>query len=497
MLLYNIIMKNIRDLTFYKKSYFLLALILLVFLLKGAVFATLLPFLQGFDEDKHFATVQYYAEPKEKTWEITRTGKKAGGTNFNDLNTYNLSEEEIQTSKVINFGSLRINSLNTPPYLDGQFGEDEQKIIGMPWQKYIDKYPPAITGHQPLYYLLTSPIIKMLWDKDIFTRFFAVRLFSILFGILTILLAFLIAKKIGFPEKISLLITAIVAFQPLFSQTSSTINTDNLLTLAFTLFIFGGVSILKDGINWKNSTIALIAVLAGVFIKAPGVVMVPVAYFLFLYAFYKKLQIKKSRFILGAIIISLLLVFLAYLISPYSLQTLLAYGKASHFSSTSESITSYFATSFKKFTSFELSYWGIFGLLNAPISHYLLYVIWPIELIALAGILIYLLKKNPASFFNPDKKIILFLLAITLALQFGVRFADWRIFDGRGSLILNIYGRYFVPTIVSHFLLIAIGYLVIFRKEKNYENFFKLMLILMVLLLAYSIFNVIIPRYYL
>lgn len=492
-------MKKFQSLTFWKKPGFILALILAVFFLKGVFMASLLPFLQGFDEDKHFATVQYYAEPEEKTWPIEQTGKTSHGTNYNDLNTFNFSEEEIKTSKVLNFGSLRINSLNTQPFVDGQFGEEEKSINQLPWQKYIDKYPPTLTGHQPFYYLITSPILKTLWEKDIFTRFFTIRLFSILLGIITLLLTYFIAKKIGFSEKLSLLITAILSFQPLFSQTSATINTDNMLILNFTLFIFGGISIIRNGIDWKNFVITTGALLMAIFTKAPGVVLVPVAYFLFLYAFYKQCGLKKNVFIIRAILITLILLMAAYFISPYSLSTILvSLGKSSEFSSFSESIIAYITDTAGKFRSFELSYWGIFGLNNAPVSSNFLYVIWPIEAISFLGLIVYLFKKYPSSyFFNPNKKIIVFLLSVTLALQIGIRFADWRYFDTSGALILKTFGRYFIPSIVSHILLIALGFLVIFKKRKAYENFLKLMLILMAALFTYSIFNIIIPRYYL
>jgi hypothetical protein len=491
-------MEKIQFLAFYKNPKFILTFILIVFLLKGAFFATLFPFLQGFDEDKHLATVQYQAEPKEKTWPITNVGESSHGTNYGDPDTFNFSTEEIETAKALDFSKLRMNSLNTQTFADGQFGIEEKTIIQMPWQKYIDKYPPALTGHQKLYYTIASPILKMLWNEDILTRLSTIRLFSILLGALTVLLTYFIAKKIGFSEKISLILASIVAFQPLFSQMSSTINTDNLLTLAFTLFIFGGVSILRDGMDWKNFAITVGALIAGVFTKAPSVVLIPIAYFLFLYAFYKKYELQKSRFIIGAIFITLMLALAAVFLSPYSLQDILISGRTSKFNSVSQSLAGYISANAKKFTSFEISYWGNFGLNNAPISSNFLYIIWPIEAIALLVLLVYLFKKySPTHFFNPSKKIILFLLSVTLALQIGVRFADWRYFDSYNSLVLKTYGRYFIPTLVSHVLLVALGYLVIFKKEKSYKNFLKLLLILMVTLSFYSIFNLIIPRYYL
>jgi hypothetical protein len=271
-----------------------------------------------------------------------------------------------------------------------------------------------------------------------------------------------------------------------------------MLTLDFTLFIFGGIWILRNGINWKNFSIATIAIAMAILTKAPGVVLVPIAYFLFLYAFYKKSGPNKSVFIKRTILVTLVLILAAVIFSPYFLDSLLLSGRVSEFTSLSQSLSGYFSATAKKFSSFELSYWGNFGLNNAPMSPNVLYIIWPIEAISFLGLIVYLFKKYPASyFFNPGKRIIVFLMAVTLALQIGIRFADWRYFDAYGSLVLKTFGRYFMPTVVSHILLITLGYLVIFRRERVYENFLKLLLILMTVLFYYSIFNIIIPRYYL
>lgn len=483
-------------LPFYKKPAFLLFLVLLAFLIKGVLFSALLPFLQGFDEDKHFAEVQFNAEPKEKTWPITNTGKPIQGTNYNKLEKFNISEEEINTADITRFSSLRMHELNSQIFSDDQYGEREKEILEMPWKKYIDKYPPVLTGHGTLYYTLTSPVSKFFWEKDIFIRIAALRIFSLIFGLATIVFFYLTAKKIGFSEKISALLSAILAFQPLFTQTSATINTDNLLTLTFTIFIFGGVSMLKDGLNWKNSSFILIGIIAGIFTKGPSLVMIPVFLLFFLYALYKKFNHKKKYFIISGIFFIISVVVFLYF-SPYTIRSVVFTNDSQKFQSVSQSFKKYIDKSFSDFKEYEISYWGNFGLLNAPISPDLIYLIWAIEGISFLGLLYYLFKKYPPSFFQPDKKIILFLLSLTIALQFGIRFADWRIFNIYGKIVLKNPGRYFLPTIACHILLVAIGYLVIWRKEKSYENFLKLLLVLMVSLLFYSVFNIIIPRYYL
>ena len=52
------------------------SLIFSVFLLKGVFLSLLVPIFQNPDEQIHYGTVQHWAEPQEKDWEIREIGRR-------------------------------------------------------------------------------------------------------------------------------------------------------------------------------------------------------------------------------------------------------------------------------------------------------------------------------------------------------------------------------------------------------------------------------------
>ncbi|MBN2209128.1 MAG: hypothetical protein JW759_07515 [Candidatus Coatesbacteria bacterium] len=93
--------------------------------------------------------------------------------------------------------------------------------------------------HPPLYYLLGVPIERALRDKPIFTRGFALRLYSLALSTFTIVLAALISRLLfrdDCPEW--LLLPCLMVFSPGYSLHQSSINNDHLLILLYTLLLY-------------------------------------------------------------------------------------------------------------------------------------------------------------------------------------------------------------------------------------------------------------------
>jgi hypothetical protein len=115
-----------------------------------------------------------------------------------------------------------------------------------------------------------------------------------------------------------------------------------------------------------------------------------------------------------------------------------------------------------------------------------------------AGIgLIYFLASKKRPEFLPDKKYVIFLIAMVIALQLGIRTADWKIFMSSDNLDLGTPGRYFLPNLASHIILLFVGLGAFLRKERYFQYSLIIGLILMFSFSMYLTFNVIIPRYYL
>ena len=84
-----------------------------------------------------------------------------------------------------------------------------------------------------------------------------------------------------------------------------------------------------------------------------------------------------------------------------------------------------------------------------------------------------------------------------IALQVAIRFFDWRVFDYSNEILIGQPGRYFLPNITAHLIIIITGLGFLLRKETRFMLALKVLALVMILLQIHAILNVIIPRYYL
>lgn len=480
------------------KRFLPIFLIIFLFILKGFLISGLFPIFQGPDEPVHYGTVQYFAETENKTWEIYQREDRGV---YGNINTFHLSEEIKQTANILKFNEITFKKNNSQEFSEElYFGKSEEDINTNIWKHYTDIYPVNKASGNPFYYFLASLIEKTFSSENILVRFFLIRFFSVFLGALMVFLAYLISRKIGFSEKISLLLSAIIAFQPMFSFMSAIVNLDVLLFFAFTLFSYGAVCLLKNGIAAKNILILVASAIIGILTKGPGVVLVIALYPLFAYAVYKKLNIKKALFSLYLILFSILLAMLAYGILPQDYLIRITHSHAeSKFESVSTSLAKYLdkTANISKVEYTVASYWGNFGWLDTKISGSVVDFIFVMEIIGFFGIFWYVFSKKKGPDYLPEKKYFVFFLLLILALQLAIRFYDWRTFDSAGKIVIDTPGRYFMPNIAAHFTVLFSGLAVFLRKKEYFELLLKFALVLMVIFQFYCIFNLIIPRYYL
>jgi len=108
--------------------------------------------------------------------------------------------------------------------------------------------------HPPLYYLLGVPVEMALRDKPIFTRAFALRLYSLLLSTITIVIAALVGRLL-FGERGHdwLLLPCLMVFSPAYSLHQSCINNDHLLILLYTLLLYLLLKWQDEGIGLKRA----------------------------------------------------------------------------------------------------------------------------------------------------------------------------------------------------------------------------------------------------
>lgn len=472
-----------------------LALILALFVIKGAILSILMPALQNPDEQIHYGTVQHLAEPTPRDWPIQEIKKRA--TNAADISTYGLSEEIIRSARSAQFDAIKFQKQNIQDFSD--FASEEE-ILHNNWKRYIDTYPANTSGTKSIYYTLASWIERLFSDESIFTRIFLSRFIAVIFGLGVAILAYLIAKKIGLSEQIALLFTTLVAFQPMLSITGAQVNIDIALILAFSLFLYAGTCILKDGLNTKNAFLALFAALLGFFSKGPGIILMVMLYPLFAWGAYQLLRLTTKQFLIRLVGATTLLFLLAFLIVPKSyLAGITRSTTHSQFDSPLQSLGAYLdkTLTLSELRDTALSYWGQFGWLDSSIPSWSLTIIILISVAGFAGALWYIFSKIPKPEYLPARKNIVFFLGMIIALQLAIRFYDWRIFDSSKQILIGQPGRYFLPNISAHLLIIITGIGFLLRQENRFILAMKILTLTMILLQLHAIVNVIIPRYYL
>ena len=481
---------NLRQIPYQK---IILSLILALFVIKGAILSFLIPALQNPDEQIHYGTVQFLSESKEKNWPITDLIKRAN--NASDISTYGLSEETIKTAQSIQFDVIKFEKQNIQNFSNNN---SEEEILQNDWKRYIDTYPSSTSGTKSVYYLLASWVEQLFSDESIFVRMFMMRLLASLFGLGIVIIAYLIAKKIGFSENLSLLFTALITFQPMLSITGAQVNIDIALIFAFSLFLYAGVSLIKD-MNWKYAILAIFSAMLGLFSKGPGIVLIALLYPLLVWTAYRKLGVPAKTFLRQLTGATLMLVAIALVTVPQSywigITNLTAQSK---FSSPAESIGKYIDTTINigELRDTTLSYWGQFGWLDSSIPGWSLDVIILITFAGFIGTIWYLFSQNKVPYL-PERRYLILSLGMIIALQVAIRFYDWRVYDYTGQILIGQPGRYFLPNIIAHLLVIITGIGFLLRQESKFTLGLKVLALAMILLQLHAIMNVIIPRYYL
>jgi hypothetical protein len=474
---------------FLKKPSFLLLIILLSFLFKEIFLIAVFPIFSGQDEARHYNTIQFILEPKEKNWKIKKYDDRVKIKE--KFETYGFSQEIRETAKIINS-----NTRSSVPYdylsFDSEyFGKGEEEINLAKW-KPLNEFTPADVANGYIYHNIVSVIEKFFSQENIFVRFFSIRIFSAIMGAFAVLISYFIAKNIGFSKKNSLILAAITSFQPRFSVYFTNINYDVLLIPAFFLFTLGGIFAIKNGINWKNILVMLIAMIIAIFAKMTGIILLPVFFILFVFLMRKKIkETNKKQFIifLAPVVLIIFLFFYKYDISNIT-------GRYENIKQLKpiEYLTKSLGPGRIMLTS--NSYWGNLNWENNFISDNFIKIIWTLESFSLIGLVWFCFSRKKIDFL-PDKRYIFFLLFMIITLQLGIRFADFRVFSDTGSLALGAPGRYFIPNLASHMILIFVGFGMLLKRKEYFDKSLLAGLILMASFCFYLIFVIIIPRYYL
>ena len=84
-----------------------------------------------------------------------------------------------------------------------------------------------------------------------------------------------------------------------------------------------------------------------------------------------------------------------------------------------------------------------------------------------------------------------------VALQLGIRVADWNVFAHTGSLDLGTPGRYFLPNLASHLVLVFVGLGMLLGTRERLKIVLLCGVVLMCFFSTLVTFDLILPRFYL
>lgn len=477
--------------SYLKNPSFILILIVIAFLFREVFLAGVFPLFTGQDESRHYNTVQWLTQKQDMR--CLQTDPNNLTQDKNNLATYRFSEEIRETSAAAGLSVWREENYRKPAYANGSTGANEALIQEQRWGRDTIVCPPDIVSTAAkfsFFHWMASGIERAWGETDILTRFYLIRILAVILGTITILLAYYAAVEAGLTHRVGLLIALILSFQPRLSIYTTNINYDALLLPFFALFLWAGLRCLRRGFSPVNIALLGLSFGGAILTKGTGLVLLGGVFFLAGFLIFKKRASWKQIPIYHWIIGGVLLVGIALILNnTYTFSRLLPELSPS-------SLFEYLKKSVPRIPSSSENFWGTFSWNEATFGPYFVWAIWLIEALALFGLIRYLYLRESLPHL-PAKSVILFCLTLVLSLQLGVRFHDWHVFQETGKLLLGTPGRYFLPTILSQLILVAAGLGALFRKNLLLERILMALALIMLTFYLYTIWLIIIPRFYL
>ncbi len=462
--------------------------------LKEALLAMIIPLWQNNDEIEHFAYTYY----------ITEEGKLPFNTSDSHLD-YTPSEEldeanQILESDRVSFGVFEKNQIIHQDFnniLGNQTFQNKLKDLNR--KNTLENYKNPAAVYPPLYYYLEAIPYKIFQNFSIITRAYAMRIFGIIFMLITILYSFKISRFFFQRKSIPYIIVILIGFLPRFSFTAVGINNDALVVAISTIAIYYLFRFLDGKLTIHTNLI--LGIIFGL-----GLLSKPQFYlfFLFLLIFYayklikdkniKSILISGVTVILIAVIISSGWYWFVYVnresLPTNQISNLLDLNSDNQSALGLSSVAEYVFIRYLFLTS---SYFGMVGCCHeiglAPIFQGFFFISIAVGLF---GYLYYLFEKRRIL---KDFKM-LFLLLIPFLLELAYLFIYIRQPLASGGVDFPIDGRYLYPVISCLTIIFIIGLLKITPKKSH--GFILISLVVVIIFINFHnlIFDII-PRYYL
>jgi len=414
----------------------LIALILALSLIRGVIYAAIVPPWQAPDEPKHYEYIRLLYENRRL---VTQKDTSLP-----------LQREIIASMREHRFWEFGYSKVP-------ESAADSFEAMWWPANTLLDR--------PPLYYILCAPFYGIVAHQPITIQVYALRIVSVVLNILIIAVAFFTTREL-FPDDalLSAGIATFIVFLPMFSQMAGSLNSDSLASLIASAVIWFLIAGLRRGFSaWRILGLVLLLFL-GLVTKRTTVFTIPLALVAMVMALYRtrrSLNWKSLGFVVGGILGVGGLIGWLWIARGEQMQWVLDhYFADSSFEWYVDTLfrTEYFSREFASglwlsFQAIFRSFWGGFGWLTVDLSLMWYQGIALANLVALVGFVVYTIRvmnssRALAKWQKQGLLILLVGLVGNLALLIG---------KGMFEYWSRAQGRYLFPAIIPIAVLFTLG----------------------------------------
>ncbi|MFQ6015888.1 MAG: hypothetical protein ACE5NP_10660 [Anaerolineae bacterium] len=455
----------------------MVVLLLLLNVIRGLIYTTIIPPWQGPDEIAHF-------EHTRLLYEKGRVLTPEESARFIRTESIPLHEEVFTSMFQFEFW---------------RYAHHQPALEAVP------QYIPVNTFDRPsLSYVLGALFFAPLHGQDLLTQLYGMRLLQVGLGTLVVWIAFLTAREL-FPENAFLIlgVPAFIVFLPMHSHINGLVSDGNLAEVEVSLLIYYLVKVLKDGLSLVRTGILCSLVILGLLTKVTAFLVVPLMLTgLLIYAWPGVKGGHHWPLLLGSVACVLAIGLGAWLLNFPALALAGTFEPAmisnvwldsQRYSA--EAIRQYVLLGALTFASF----WGLFGAMNVRLAYLWYKVLGGISLASIVGLLIWLMqlfkhRQQPPSW---QRKSMALLLACVVFAVVPLFLLFVLYFDRVGPYAQGVYaqGRYVFPAIVPIAVLFLLGVQQLIPPQRSSLSL-SLLVGAMFLFDAMALVNYVIPYYY-
>lgn len=475
-----------------------LFLLLGLALVRGLIYSAAVPPWQAPDEPRHFEYVKLlYAKGRLVGWgDVTPS-----------------VEQEIIAS-MRRFDYWRYGHSDAPPLAPGELPTSFGQIWAWPGTQHELHQPP-------LSYLFYLVPLALTAGQDTALQLYAMRLLSIFLGVAVVLIAFWIADEL-FPDNslLALAIPTFVAFLPMHTFLTSTVNNDHLAEVFVCLLLMILVRGFRRGFSLWSLGVIILVVVGGLLAKRTALVAVAISLVvlpLYLWRRPVSLGLNWRKALLSLTVVLGIMALVAAIILYWS-QTTAAVNRIGsgqdwlmkfYLFLPSEQFPASLRYNLISPQAFQLyqqylwflfqTFWARFGWQNIPLASWGYYTLAVVSLMALLGLGLFVIRARQRMSrleWWQQRVLILFAFSIALAgaLVIGREIRNWDLNLARGGPGWPA-GRYLFPVIIPIATLFVLGWSEL--APQRYRAAWTMVLPgLLFLLDSFSLLFLLIPYFY-